>query len=210
MIKHILFDLDDTLYPTSAGLMYEISQRMNEYLVTHLGVPAEHVSEVRRSYWERYGTTLRGLYLERHIDPQPFLDYVHAIEVGKYLMPDLQLHEMLAGLGQRKYVFTNAPKDHAQRVLSALRVAVHFTDIFDINFIGYESKPTLSAYQKVLSALDARADECMMIDDSLRNLVPARQLGMRTVLLDGKGAGDSHAGADDVIATIYEVTRLMG
>ncbi len=209
MMRYLLFDLDDTLYPKSAGLMNEISQRMNEYLVTRLDVPVEQVTQVRQSYWERYGTTLRGLYIERQIDPKGFLDYVHAIEVSKYLLPDVRLGKMLEGLPQQKYVFTNAPRDHAQRVLSALRIENHFAGIFDINFIEYESKPALSAYRKVLSALRARPDECLMIDDSLRNLVPAQQLGMRTVLLDGKGANGAHEGADHVISTIYEVRSLI-
>ncbi|MDE3091751.1 MAG: pyrimidine 5'-nucleotidase, partial [Chloroflexota bacterium] len=65
MTRYILFDLDDTLYPTSAGLMHEISARMSEFMVARVGIPASEVDRVRRDYWARYGTTLRGLYIER-------------------------------------------------------------------------------------------------------------------------------------------------
>jgi putative hydrolase of the HAD superfamily len=209
MIRYLLFDLDDTLYPRSVGLWNEISQRMNDYMVARLGVPVEQVNRVRQAYWDRYGTTLRGLYIERQIDPEDFLEYVHDIEIAKYLKADAQLDQVLARLPHPKYVFTNASKAHAERVLSALGVTSHFSNIFDIRFIGYESKPAPAAYRRVLAALNARPEECLMIDDAARNLVPAKALGMRTVLLDGKSSGDPVEGVDQVIATIYEVVQIM-
>src|SRR5512141_1516987 len=96
MIKHLLFDLDDTLYPTSAGMMQEISARMSEFMVEQVGIPRSDVERVRHDYWDRYGTTLRGLYIERHIDAQAFLDYVHNVRVESYLQPDARLDAMLA------------------------------------------------------------------------------------------------------------------
>jgi putative hydrolase of the HAD superfamily len=211
-IKNILFDLDDTLYPTSAGLMHEISERMNEYMIAHVGIPVDEVAAIRQDYWKRYGTTLRGLYIERHIDAQAFLEYVHDIPISGYLEPDARLDAVLSKLPQDKYVFTNAPTSHARRVLAALGIERHFAGIFDINFIEYESKPTLSAYHKVLSALGVPGPDCLMIDDSARNLAPAQALGMRTVLLDGKGLvapGSPLEGVDEIITTIYDIQYVI-
>jgi len=211
MIKYILFDLDDTLYPTSAGLMQEISARMSEYMVARVGISPADVERVRRDYWTRYGTTLRGLYVERHIDAQAFLDYVHDVDLTKYLGPDARLDAMLAALSQSKSIFTNAPAEYARRVLCALGVEKYFGEIFDINFIAYESKPTPSAYAKVAAALPVRVEECLMIDDTARNLVPAKALGMQTVWLDGNDnarAAEGSASADYVIKTVYDVTGI--
>lgn len=209
MIRHILFDLDDTLYPSNGGLMQEISRRMNEFMVTQLDIPEPDVTRVRQEYWERYGTTLRGLYIERHIDAQAFLDFVHDIRVQEYLQPDRQLDDMLAQLTLQKHIFTNAPAGHARRVLEALGVSRHFERIFDINFIHYESKPAAAAYPPVLEALGARADECLMVDDSARNLAPAHALGMRTVFVDGKGMTEIPSGVDHVIARIYQLGDVL-
>jgi putative hydrolase of the HAD superfamily len=212
MIKYILFDLDDTLYPTSAGLMNEISQRMSEYMVAQIGISPADVDRVRREYWARYGTTLRGLYIERHIDAQAFLDYVHDVDLHQYLRPDPRLDATLAALPQQKSIFTNAPANHARNVLRALGVNKYFGDIFDINFIGYESKPTPSAYVQVANALPVRAEECLMIDDTARNLVPAKKLGMQTVWLDGNDnprAAEGSDAADYVIKTIYDVPKVL-
>ncbi len=211
MLKHILFDLDETLYPTSNGMMQEISVRMSEFMCKYVGIPVDQVEYVRRDYWERYGTTLRGLYIERHIDAQAFLDFVHDVSVEKYLQVDARLAAMLAELAHEKHVFTNAPANYARRVLHTLGVDQHFREIFDINFIGYESKPARSGYQKVLAALGAPPEECLMIDDSARNLAPAKTLGMRTVLLDGnpKSHGDERASADIIITSIYDIPNIL-
>ncbi len=189
--------------------MGEISERMNEYMVTRVGIAAAEVTRVREAYWSKYGTTLRGLYLERHIDPEAFLEYVHDIEVSKYLQPDAELDRVLNGLAPRKAIFTNASAGHARRVLTALGIARHFERIFDISFIDYESKPAPPGYRKVLAALDAPAAECAMIDDMARNLAPARALGIRTVLLDGRGVSESTEGVDRVISAIYEVSDAL-
>lgn len=209
MIRHILFDLDDTLYPPAAGMMDEIRTRMSDYMVDQLGIPRTDVERVRHEYWERYGTTLRGLYIERHIDAQAFLDYVHDIQIEKYLQPDPRLTTTLLQLPQCKYVFTNAPAEYARRVLATLGIERSFNRIFDINFIEYQSKPTLSAYERVLAALDAPSVECLFVDDTTRNLAPAHELGMRTVLLKGGPHGTSNDGADAVIESIYDLPAAL-
>ncbi len=211
MIKHILFDLDETLYPFSTGLMQHINRRMNEFMVQNLGVPVEDVSAMRQAYWHKYGTTLRGLYVERHIDAQAFLHYVHDIPLGEYLRADERLDALLAAIPQDKYIFTNAPEDYARRVLGILGIERHFRRIFDINFIAYESKPAASAYQRVLEALNVRGDECLMIDDAARNLAPAKALGMRTVLLNGRGVeyAEAQLGVDHTIVKIDELVDVL-
>lgn len=212
MIRYILFDLDDTLYPTAAGLMREISARMSEFMVEQVGISPREVDRVRQDYWARYGTTLRGLYIERQMDPQAFLDYVHDVDLAKYLRPDARLNAALAALPQMKSIFTNAPANYARNVLGALGIEKHFTEIYDINFIAYESKPAPAAYVKVAAALPVRTVECVMIDDTARNLVPAKALGMQTVWLDGNDnprAAEGKESADHIIKTIYDVAKIF-
>lgn len=212
MINYILFDLDDTLYHTNSGMMQEISERMSEYMVTRLDVPRDDVDRQRKDYWARYGTTLRGLYIERQIDPHDFLDFVHDVNVAKYLAPDVRLQAMLERLPQTKSIFTNAPGEYARRVMCALGVEKHFVELFDIHFIEYASKPNQHAYDKVVAALPVAPAECLMIDDTARNLVPAKKLGMTTVWLTGtedRHGVDGKESADFVIQSIYDVAGLL-
>ena len=211
MIRHILFDLDDTLYPTSAGMMRDIDARMNEFMVTQVGFAPSEVVEWRKFYWQTYGTTLRGLYIEKHIDPQAFLRFVHDVDPEKYLHLDVRLDAMLAQMAQPKSIFTNAPADYARRVLRALGIEKHFAEIFDINFIEYASKPTPSAYDRVVASLPVPANECLMIDDAIRNLMPAKKLGMTTVWFDGNSATQpqSSDSVDLTIKSIYDLADVI-
>jgi putative hydrolase of the HAD superfamily len=152
------------------------------------------------------------LYIERQIDPQDFLKYVHDICIEKYLQADARLDAMLVRLPQTKAIFTNAPADYARRVLRVLGIAKHFADIFDINFIAYQSKPAQTAYAKVVGALPVRSEECLIVEDTARNLAPAKKLGMKTVWLDGgnnRHGTEGRESADFVIATIYDVARIL-
>ena len=69
-LRYILFDLDETLYPSQSGLMAAISGLMSQYMVERLGMPPTEVPALREHYYRTYGTTLRGLQIHHGIDPE--------------------------------------------------------------------------------------------------------------------------------------------
>lgn len=203
--RYALFDLDDTMYPKSAGLMNIVSQRINEYIALRLGMEEARIKELRPRYWKRYGTTLRGLLVEHRIDPVDYLSYVHDFPVADLLAPNEELHEALGCLPWHKVIFTNASKRHAQQVLAALGVGEHFDRIFDIKDTGYVGKPDPSAYHCVLDSLGVGAADCLAIDDSIVNLRTAKELSMITVLV---GSVEMANGVDFAIERIEEVAQM--
>ncbi len=63
----------------------------------------------------------------------------------------------------------------------------HYENIFDVSNIYVSSKlhlakPDSRFYQVALDGLGVLTGECVFIDDREENLVPARELGMRTIL----------------------------
>jgi putative hydrolase of the HAD superfamily len=190
LIKYIIFDLDETLYPKEAGLMKAIGERINRYMELKLGMERGLVEELRHNYYEQYGTTMRGLQIHYGVDPQDYLAYVHDIPVEDYISPNEALEEALSRIEAEKVIFTNASKEHALRVLRALGVEHHFSRIIDIRALGYACKPEQEAYERLLEILGAKEEECIIVDDSARNLRPAKELGMITVLVgDGPKEG---------------------
>jgi len=77
--QYILFDLDETLYPKEAGLMKVIGERISLYMIQELNIPADDVALKKRTYYQKYGTSLRGLMEEHHIDPASYLHFVHDV-----------------------------------------------------------------------------------------------------------------------------------
>ena len=206
MIKYILFDLDDTLYPKEIGLMAAIGERIHQYIEERVGLDPVAVRGLRRHYLQTYGTTLRGLQVNYNVDTEEYLAYVHDVPLGDYLKPDEALDKVLAEIQVEKIVFTNATTEHARRVLQCLGVERHFNSIVDLRATNYVNKPQPGAYRCVLDILGARPEECLMVEDSLRNLRPAKEMGMVTVLVNGSG-GDGVDFAIDDVTQVGEVFR---
>jgi putative hydrolase of the HAD superfamily len=189
MIRTIFFDLDDTLYPNSTGLWQAIRMRIGLYMRERLSLPEEEILELRRFYFERYGTTLRGLQIHNRVDPLDYLAYVHDLPLQDYLSPSPQLRQLLLSLPQQRWVFTNADSAHARRVLNALNLTDCFQGIIDVLATGFICKPEPEAYQKALQiAGETDPASCMLVDDAPRNLLAAQRMGFATVLVGGEHA----------------------
>jgi len=202
----ILFDLDNTLYSESCGVFDLIDQRMNEWLISNLQIPESEVNEFRNKYFIKYGTTLRGLMLHHEVNPRDFLDYVHDVPVHEFLSADLELRETLEQVKTRKLIFTNSDLKHANRILDALGVRDQFERIFDIEAMLFIPKPNPDPYRLVLDYLKLSPQDVLLIDDMERNLKPAQEMGMRTVLIgNGKPVDDRH----HAIENIKELTKVL-
>ena len=191
-----IFDLDNTLYPSSSRLFDQVSHRIGAYIATALDVDAEEARRLQKSYFREYGTTLRGLMLKHSMDPAPFLEFVHDIDLSPIARSDA-LEAALGRLPGRKLVFTNADAPYAERVMSRLGIGHHFSGIYDIAAAEWIPKPFPEAYERLrtLHAIDpARA---ILFEDILRNLAPAAALGMATVWVRSDSAWAS-TGADRI------------
>jgi len=185
--RHVLFDLDNTLYPPGAGLMAELDRRITHYFVRRLHLHVPEAERLQAEYCWQYGSCTNGILTHARLDLDRFLREVHEIDVRRHLSADPSLAKVLTQLPLEKWVFTNAPLEHARRVLDALGITGHFRGVFDIRFLDFVGKPDPEAYHRVLAALRARGDQCAMVEDSLHNLLPAKALGMATVLISWHG-----------------------
>ena len=85
MPKLWLFDLDDTLFEASGGMLHKIHLLMNEYMCRELGMEWEEASALRRHYWSVYGATFLGLWRHHGIDPRDFLSFAHDFDPRLYI-----------------------------------------------------------------------------------------------------------------------------
>ena len=205
----IIFDLDDTLYPRNSGLMQEIGRRIQEWLRDRLDLTWEDAVRLRRAYYSRYGTTLGGLVAEHDVDVQDYLAYVHDVPLEDYIASNLSLGAMLEAMPLRKIIHTNASSDHGWRVLRVLGVSGYFETVIGIEEVGLRNKPHQDAYEQVLLALDAWGPDCIMVEDSARNLCSAKALGMTTVLVDALPDRSVDYVVDDVLQVGPVVSELL-
>ncbi len=211
-LKYILFDLDETLYPSRSGLMAGMGKLMSRFMEERLGMPPTEVLILREHYYLTYGTTMRGLHLHHGIDPEDYLAYVHDIPLENYIGPNDKLDKVLAEIETEKAIFTNASAEHACRVLAILGIERHFSHIIDVRATGYIAKPDPEAYHRALAISGATGDECLLVDDRVPNLVTAKELGMITVLVSNEKAAhrqEPSQDADFVIGEAAEIGEVM-
>jgi len=205
---YLLFDLDETLYPSSCGLMQAVSERMTEFVAGYLKVGEEEAARIRRRLRREHGTTLTGLIREYGLDvAEQYLAYTHDVPVEAFLSADPRLAAALSSIPLPKSVLTNSPLEHAERVLQRLGIRPLFERIFDLRFNGYTGKPEPGVYARALGELGRGAAEVLLVDNHLDYLAPFRAMGGQVLLIDERG----DAGGQDPlpgVASLHDLQEL--
>jgi putative hydrolase of the HAD superfamily len=191
-IRDWIFDLDNCLYPASTGLFSLIDERMGKYIERLLDCDSEEAKRVQKAHFHAHGTTLAGLMKEHDIDPRDFLEDVHDIPLDR-IQADERLARLLPRLPGRRFVFTNGDAPYARRVLEAIGVHSHFDDLHDIHASGLRPKPDPHGYALLCERFGIDPAQALLADDMVKNLGPAKALGMTTVWVDN---GSEQAGTD--------------
>lgn len=201
-----IFDLDNTLHNATPHIFPHINRSMTAYLQEHLQLDEVAANELRMHYWRRYGATLSGLMRHHDTKPEHFLWHTHQFpELERMVLREPRLRHVLKALPGRKVVFSNAPQRYAQAVLKLLRVADLFDEVMAVEQACFRPKPDSFGFLRLLRQQRVAAAQCIMVEDSLENLVAAKRLGMRTVWVN---AGNKSAPCVDV--KIRDVMQLPG
>jgi putative hydrolase of the HAD superfamily len=176
-----VFDLDNTLYPRECNLFAQIDMLISHYMVGVTQLPFDEARALQKAYYRDYGTTLNGLMQRHSVDPDHFLQTVHAIDYSPVpAHPDLV--SAIRALPGRKFILTNGDVGHARAVLGRLGNADDlFEDIFDIRAMSYRPKPLPEAYQSFFDKHGIDSRHAAMFDDLEKNLVVPHETGMTTV-----------------------------
>jgi len=178
------------------------------YMREQLGIPAEKVPKLREQYFKMYGTTLRGLQERHKVDMADFLAYVHDLPLKDFLTPNAHQREIIASLRTRNVIFTNADCNHAQRVLSALKLDDLFEVIVDVNAVTPYCKPMPESFAIAMDLADEPDPrKCVMIDDLPRTTRAALDVGMASLLY---GCDEPTSDASGVFTDWDHLPILLG
>lgn len=206
-INTLFIDLDDTVYPAESGLWDLIKYRISLYMHEKLNLDWKIIPELRSSYFQNYGTTMRGLMAEYDIDKSEYLRYVHDIPLNEFIAEDTKLRDILERAPQRKVIFTNADAGHAERVLEVLGIRSCFEKIIDIQAVFPYCKPLPIAFQLALELTgEENAHQCAFLDDSVSNLAAAKQMGFYSIRVGSEETSDKY---DASIARIHDICKVI-
>ena len=181
--KNWIFDLDNTLYDINLGLFKKISNRITDFIMSKYSLDIDQAKKIQKEYYLKYGLTLRGLIVEKKLEPEEFLEYVHDVEHPELKKND-QLISKIRILEGKKIIFTNATSKHAKKILKILELEHDFDQIIDIKDLEYIPKPDKRSYKKLLECLNLNKenlDKTIFFEDTVKNLIPAKELWITTV-----------------------------
>jgi putative hydrolase of the HAD superfamily len=212
MIRYVLFDLDNTLYPPGVEVMRAITERILDYVTTHTNATRTEAEALQQRFYLELGSSLQPLARYYHLDLSDFMTYAHDVDVDALLQPDSDLDCLLGCIQAEKVIFTNAPRPYTERLLARLGVARHFSRIFDHAYSNFRGKPNPNVYARVQAALKVDGQDLFMVDDALQNLAPAHGLGWHTFWVGqaGTSPGISHDPAAEFMARdLWQIADVL-
>mmetsp|Transcript_36951 Transcript_36951/g.113060 ORF Transcript_36951/g.113060 Transcript_36951/m.113060 type:complete len:155 (-) Transcript_36951:51-515(-) len=114
---------------------------------------------------------------------------------------------------RHRFVFTASTEQHAKRCLDRVGISDLFAIIIDTRLCGLDTKHSEHAFEQAMLVAQAKDPrECLLIDDSAKNVKMAKSLGWTTVLIGletREGKPFTCAEADHHIATVYDLPPVM-
>lgn len=222
IVKNIIFDLDNTLYSPTSAMDAGITRRMMEAVAEFWRVDMETAVELRKKNVPRFSTTLEWLRSEGLKDIETYFAKVHPDNEADELLCDNELRAFLQSIEQSKVILTNAPREHADRVLKKLNVADLFSAVIDIRACGLLGKPYASSYKMALQKIGGTIEDTIFLDDQCKYTDGYVALGGTALLVGNKNGAhlspDSaacnnesrpHPGRTVKIDSVYDLPKIL-
>ena len=185
MIKHIIFDVDKTIYPESCGFGDEMDRRISQYTATYIDIPLEDADILRRESFKKYGTTLKWLQTEHGLtDTEHFLDKVHPKNVDQYLPNKNKVRRIFNDISIPMSILSNGPIENIDRILNFYEIKALFHPIVDIKMNNLLGKPNRVAYEYILKQIDCPINQILFVDDVEEYLAPFKNMGGQVLLIN--------------------------
>ncbi len=221
-VKNIIFDLDNTLYSPTSAMDAGISRRMMDAVADFLGMDLDAASELRHKNVPYYSTTLEWLRSRGLTDVEGYFAKVHPDNEADELAYDKDLRSFLQSIEQKKIVLTNAPREHADRVLEKLKIADLFSAVVDIRACGLLGKPYANSYKIALEKCGGTIDDTIFLDDQYKYTDGFEALGGTALLVGNKNGAHlnpesaaynkdvpPHPGRTIKIESVYDLPKIL-
>lgn len=203
----IVFDLDGTLYTNdllNAAYEHQFERFISISCAVAIDVARRTLIELSETFRNGFGYApsrvsllpLFGLALDawrtfcaEHVNPSAFL------------MHDRVLHDELRALHGRLLVCSNNSAELVRCTLDALSIADCFDDIVSPADIS-SLKPSPAMYRSIVRRFGITPDAIMVIGDRPIDVIPARKLGARSILLGENTSAAGHTGIIEAIRSL--------
>ena len=188
-LQWILWDLDDTLY---APIPEYAAKKRILFVESYLQATGRDMEfdqaelELKRKLAESGGLIL-AVFKNLGLDPREVLNHIAAIDRSALFAPDpdlSRLFDALDALGLRNALITNNIRTTTHDILNRLELPPERFDV-EITMDDVSNiKPHPEPFTLFLEKSGAAPEECLMVGDiAASDCIPAKQLGMKTLLV---------------------------
>ncbi|MFH1520784.1 MAG: TIGR02253 family HAD-type hydrolase [Candidatus Micrarchaeota archaeon] len=215
MLKFILFDIDDTLFPSTEFSTLARTNAINAMISMGLNFDYNFLNSKLQKIIEKKGSNYEGHFDElckqlKVKEPEKYIAAAvaayHDTKTAIQPFPTVPLTLLrLKENGFKLYIATSGISTKQWDKLIRLRLALYFDGVFVT-----EKEKDSSFYKKIITALDVKPNECVIIGDREdTDIKPAKSIGIRTVrVLTGKH-GNVPSRADFIINSIRELPSIV-
>ena len=214
----LIFDLDDTLYQ-SFELIKSRTDAIAKLIMKKKKLSYEKAENLRKETQKRLKAegreyTSRATFKEIGISPKYLEDALNSIEVDGFIKKDDSVIELLRGLSKMHdiVILSNSPKDIVNKTLEVLGVGAFVKRIYCPDDSGIE-KPNPAVFKKIAQDMGYDTKDCVSIGDSVhKEIIPAKAVGMKTVLLLVKSvklSREEQREADFIINDLKELPDVL-
>ena len=202
-----IFDLDRTLYPLDTPFFDHVVDSLEAHIAHLAGISRQQMEEDIERFREKGLDPYRHVWEMYGIATNQVDEYHHRINYSMLESCDVT-RELLEQLPYKnRVIYTDSVKAHTEKVLAEINLEGIFSYIYDATFSDYRVKSSRDCFTHVLEHLGVTGEECVMIEDTHVNLKIAKNMGMRTVLLNATATAETYPYVDEVAKTLPEWLR---
>lgn len=211
-IRLIIFDLDGTLVDSILDTTNAINYALRPYslndftttMVTEVLSLTNSVTGVIHKIFEQY-----DIHEDTKVPVERYSEYYSSHLTDTTVMYPGTIETLEALNGCRKAIVTNKPEQFAVKILNSLGLVRYFNIIVGGDTVS-ERKPSPAPIVHVLTNLNVKPEEAILVGDSKADIDSGKASHLRTVAVTyGYGEAGFEEGADFVITTISNLVGLV-
>lgn len=193
-LKAIIFDIDSTLYTSSAYAFEQVDCQVREF-ARQRGITAQEARQMVADYRKKFArehngskVSLGNTLLSFNVPISQSVEWRRALlEPSDFLSRDEKLIQTLTEL-QKDYALicvTNNPVLPARKTLEAIGVSEFFPNIIGLDTC-LKSKPAVEPFMKAVETLGVKVEQCVSVGDRYdMDVALPLEMGMGGIVVDG-------------------------
>lgn len=215
-IKAIFFDVGDTLY-TNEDLEKEYPRQLYKLLSETKGISEDQAKKLFKETAEKLKQTEKHVTKVRTMAELGYTrEQTHGafckVDPHQFLTKNSELDAAISQLAQKFKLglISNFKRYHLVQILEALGLHEELFPLMVTEDVVQEIKPALEPFKKAVELAQTAADEVLYVGDSPgKDMRPAKEVGLKTILLRANPLPEDMTNADASIASVHELPSIL-